>query len=269
MKTLRIAILTVIVAVVSFSFTFQPANTVAPAAKLRTVKNTAFKRGEKLKYRIHYGVVDAGTATLEVANDTLMVAKRPTLHVIARGFTNKVWDKVYAVRDKYESYIDEEAIVPWIHYRRVNEGGYKIEHDILFNHFKKKAIINKQQYDTDTNTQDMISALYYARTIDFASAKTGDLFTINTFFDFEKYPLKLKYMGTEVISSSVGKIKCYKFHPVMQKGRVFKTEEDMTVWISADANKIPVRLQTNILVGAIKMDLIEYSGLVTTLNKEK
>ena len=115
----------------------------------------------------------------------------------------------------------------------------------------------------------MISALYYARTLDFASAKKGDLFTINTFFDFQKYPLQLKYVGSENISSAVGKIKCYKFHPVMQKGRVFKTEEDMTVWISADANKIPVRLQTNILVGAVKMDLIEYSGLVSTLNKEK
>jgi hypothetical protein len=270
MKTSRIALFAAIVAIISFSFTFQtPQNTSAAAPKLRSIKNSAFKRGEKLKYRIHYGLVDAGVATLEVANDTMMIAKRPTLHVIARGLTNSVWDKVYAVRDKYESYIDEDAILPWYHIRRVNEGGYKIEHDITFNHFKKEAIMNKNRYKTDTNSQDMISALYYARTLDFATAKKNDLFTINTFFDFENYPLKLKYMGTEVVSTSVGKIKCYKFHPVMQKGRVFKTEEDMTVWISADANKIPVRLQTNILVGAIKMDLIEYSGLVTTLNKEK
>ena len=272
MKTSRIFLLAAIVALISFSFTFQPAQTASsavPVAKLREIKNQAFKRGEKLKYRVHYGVIDAGVASLEVANDTMMIAKRPTLHVIARGFTNSVWDKVYMVRDKYESYIDERAILPWYHIRRVNEGGYKIEHDIAFNHFKKEAIVNKSRYATDTNTQDMISALYYARTLDFASAKKGDLFTINTFFDFENYPLKLKYMGTQVISTSVGKINCYKFHPVMQKGRVFKTEEDMTVWISADANKIPVRLQTNILVGAVKMDLIEYSGLVSTLNKVK
>ncbi len=272
MKTSRIFLLAAIVALISFSFTLQPAQTAssaAPATKLRNINNQAFKRGEKLKYRIHYGVIDAGIASLEVANDTMMIAKRPTLHVIARGFTNSVWDKVYMVRDKYESYIDEQAILPWYHIRRVNEGGYKIEHDIAFNHFKKEAIINKIRYATDTNTQDMISALYYARTLDFSSAKKGDLFTINTFFDFENYPLKLKYMGTQIISTSIGKINCYKFHPVMEKGRIFKTEEDMTVWISADANKIPVRLQTDILVGAVKMDLIEYSGLVATLNKVK
>ena len=81
--------------------------------------------------------------------------------------------------------------------------------------------------------------------------------------------MKIKFMGTEVIHSGFGKIKCYKFHPVVQKGRVFKTEEDMTVWLSADESKVPVRVQTNILVGAVKMDLIEYSGLTSVLNKAK
>lgn len=275
MKTSRVILPLAIGALFMYSFIAQPSekssenNTIQSFSKLRKIQNLAFKRGEKLKYRIHYGVVDAGTATLEVVNDTMKIAKRPTLHVIARGQTNSVWDKVYLVRDKYESYIDEEALLPWYHIRRVNEGGYKIEHDIMFNHFKKEAVSNKTKYKTDTNTQDMISALYYARTLDFASAKKGDLFTVNTFFDFENYPMKVKYMGTEIISSEVGKINCYKFHPVMQKGRVFKTEEDMTVWISADTNKIPVRVQTNILVGSVKMDLIEYSGLAAKLNKAK
>ncbi len=236
---------------------------------LRKVQNKAFQRGEKLKYRVHYGVIDAGNATLEVTSDTVKIAKRNTLHVVARGFTNSAWDLVYPVRDRYESYVDQESILPLFHVRRVNEGGYKIEHDVAFNHYSHEAISNKQRFKTDTNVQDMISAFYYARVLDFANAKVGDLFVVNTFFDFQNYPMKIKFMGTEVIHSGFGKIKCYKFHPVVQKGRVFKTEEDMTVWLSADESKVPVRVQTNILVGAVKMDLIEYSGLTSVLNKAK
>ncbi|MFM7023440.1 MAG: DUF3108 domain-containing protein [Flavobacteriales bacterium] len=236
---------------------------------LRKIENKAFKRGEKLKYRVHYGVVDAGNATLEITADTTKIAKRSTYHMVAKGFTNKAWDAIFPVRDTYESYVDQESILPFFHKRRVNENGYIINHDVAFNQYNHEALANQKKYKTDTNVQDMVSAFYYARVLDFAHAKTGDLFVVSTFFDFENFPLKIKYMGTEVIKTDLGKIKCYKFHPVVQKGRVFKTEEDMTVWLSADDSKVPVRVQTNILVGSIKMDLIEYSGLTSTLNKVK
>ncbi len=140
---------------------------------------------------------------------------------------------------------------------------------MAFNQYSHEAISNQQRYKTDTNVQDMVSAFYYARVLDFSHAKAGDIFVVSTFFDFQNYPLRIKYMGTETIHSDIGKVKCYKFHPVLQKGGVFKTEEDMTVWLSADESKVPVRVQTNLMVGAVKMDLIEYSGLTCALNKVK
>lgn len=268
-KKITIAVITGSIILAAFSFAPKSQYEITDAkaiAPLRKIENKAFKRGEKLKYLVHYGVIDAGNATLEVTNDSIKIAKRKTLHVVAKGTTNGTWDLVFPVRDTYESYMDQESILPWFHKRRVNEGGYKIEHDIAFNHYSHEAISNKQRYKTDTNVQDMVSAFYYARVLDFTHAKKGDLFVVNTFFDFENYPLRIKYIATEVIKTDFGKIKCYKFHPVLQKGRVFKTEEDMTVWLSADDSKVPVRVQTNLMVGAVKMDLIEYSGLTCALN---
>jgi hypothetical protein len=265
-------ILTGIVALAAFSFAPKSQYEIADGKTilpLRKIENKAFTRGEKLKYRVHYGVIDAGNATLEVTQDTVKIAKRSTLHMVAKGFTNSAWDLVFPVRDTYESYVDQESVLPWFHKRRVNENGYIINHDVAFNQYSNEAIANKQRYKTDSNVQDMVSAFYYPRILDYSKAKAGDLFVVNTFFDFQNYPLKIKYVGTEVIKTEFGKIKCYKFHPVVQKGRVFKTEEDMTVWLSADDSKVPIRVQANILVGSVKMDLIEYSGLTSALNKVK
>src|SRR5438445_13566533 len=107
----------------------------------------------------------------------------------------------------------------------------------------------------------MVSAAYYARTLDFSNAKEGDVFEIPGYLDDDVIPFNIKFMGREVIKTKVGKVRCVKFHPMLQQGRVFKDNEDMTVWASDDNNHIPVRVQTDVLVGSIKMDLVEFENL--------
>ena len=95
----------------------------------------------------------------------------------------------------------------------------------------------------------------------------GQEFVIQTFFDREIYPLKFKFLGKEVVKTKLGAFNCLKFRPMVEKGRVFKEEEDMTLWVSDDQNKVPIRLKTDLLVGSIEMDLVEYKNLVQPLNK--
>ena len=181
-----------------------------------------------------------------------------------------ITEKFFKVRDRYESYIDKEALVPMAFIRKVNEGGYKINQNYVYNHYKKQVISEGKAFDVpkDINDiQDMLSAFYYARCIDFSNAKAGNIYTVNSFVDEEVFPLKIKYIGKETISTSLGKFKCIKFRPVIQKGRIFKDEEDLNVWISDDANRIPIRAQANILVGSVKMDLMDYKGLANPIAK--
>lgn len=232
----------------------------------RKVNNTAFKRGEELKYRVHYGTVNAGEAVMSVNQDNKLINGRPTLHVIGTGQSKGAFDWFYKVRDRYESYVDEEALMPWLFIRNVDEGGFKIKQNQIYDHNGGKVNSNGKSLVVPKYIQDMLSSFYYARTLDFTNAKKGDIYAVQTFVDDEIWDLKIKFLGKETISTDVGKVSCLKFCPVVQKGRVFKKEEDLTVYISDDANHIVMRAQGEILVGAIKMDLTSYSGLANTLN---
>jgi hypothetical protein len=233
--------------------------------KLRVVENKAFKRGEILKYRVHYGWIDAGEAIIQVTEEKHTIEGRSAFHVIGIGYSKGSFDWFFKVRDKFESYIDEEALVPWKFIRRCNEGGYIINQDYKFDHYKKTVDANGVEYKTPDHVQDMISSFYFARNFDFSNAKKGDVFTIPSFVDKEIFDLKIKFVGRETIRTEKGKIKCLRFHPVVQKGRIFKSEDDLNVWISDDVNHIPIRAEAKILVGAIKMDLIGYANTAVPL----
>lgn len=236
---------------------------------LRKVPVKAFKRGEMLQYRLHYGLINAGEAVLTVENENKVIGGRNTMHVVGKGYSRGSFDWFFKVRDRYESYIDEEAMAPWIFLRQVDEGGFKINQKQVFDHRAGRVSSNGKLLNVPNYIQDMISAFYYARNMDFSNAKPGDVFEIPCFMDDEIWPLKIKYIGKETIKSDVGRIRCLKFRPVVQTGRVFKSEEDLNAWISDDAMHVPIRAEANILVGSIKMDLLSYSGLTGTLNLVK
>lgn len=232
---------------------------------LPKVNNKAFKRGEKLTYRLHYGFIDAVRATLEITDENKKFANRNTMHVVGIGKSKGTFDFFFKVRDRYESYIDEEALIPWFFGRRIDEGGYKTSQDYAFNHYTHKLTANTQTISILENTQDMISGFYLARTMDLSSAKEGQLFSVPTIVDGEMYNLQIKFKGRETVKTAFGKVKCLKFVPVLQKGRIFKHEEDLQVWLTDDSNHIPIKAKAEILFGSIKLELIDYTGLTNPI----
>ena len=232
---------------------------------LRTVENKAFKAGEKLKYRIHYGFIDAGSATLEVKNEMKNIGGRSCYHIIGTGETVGAFDWFFKVRDKYESIVDSQAIIPWLFFRRVNEGGYTINQNVSFNHYTDSAKSEKKTIHIPEYTQDLISAFYYSRTFDVTNVSEGEVFPIPGYLDDYTLPLDVKFIGRDVIKTRIGSIRCLAFRPMLQEGRVFRENEDMTVWVSDDDNHIPVRVQAEVLVGSIKMDLISFENIANPL----
>jgi len=231
-----------------------------------SANNTSFKPGEKLTYRLSYGVLDAGEAVLTVNKSTKKVRGRELWKVRGTGRTISAFEWFYKVNDVYESYVDAQGMFPWMFVRRVNEGGYIINQDYTF-YQHKKVVDNGEgkKFGVPSNVQDMISAFYYLRTLDYDNASVGDVFTVNVFLDDELYPAKIRYKGKQIVKTRKGKIKCHKFAPVVQEGRIFKTEKDLTVWITDDANKIPIVAKAKIKVGSLKMHLVNYEKLVEPL----
>ena len=230
------------------------------------VANSAFGNGEKLTYRVHYGFVDAGEATIEVNHSKFNFNGRPAWHMIGKGRTLGAFNWFFKVRDHYETYVDKDGLFPYRFIRDVNEGGYTIEQDYRFNQTKRAVTTQKgDTFATPASVQDMISAYYYARTVDYSNAEIGDVFDFTVFMDDELFPMQIRYLGTEVIKVRAGKYRCMKFQPVVQEGRVFKSDEDLTVWITDDKNKIPILVKSDLLVGSIKMEVVEFENLANPI----
>jgi len=237
---------------------------------LRTVPNTAFQKGEELTYRIHYGFIDAATATIKIDDKDKTINGRNAMHVVGTGDSKGAFNLFFKVHDRYETYIDEQSLCPLMFIRKVDEGGYKINQDMIFDQEYHVVNSNGKQFENmPAYIQDMLSSFYYARTLAFNDEKPGKLDSIICFVDNQVWSLKIKFVDYETLNSAVGKIRCMVFEPIVQTGRIFKKSEDMKVWITDDQNHIPIRAQANILFGSIKMDLETYSGLITDFNKEK
>ncbi|MBS1652043.1 MAG: DUF3108 domain-containing protein [Bacteroidetes bacterium] len=237
--------------------------TINDADPLPLQTNKAFKEGESISYRLHYGFLNAGAAVLEVKPDIVNINNRNLYHIVCNGYTIGSADWFFKVRDRYETYLDKNAMLPWMFVRNVNEGGFKFSQNYVFNHYTKKVDDGEgKQFDVPSGIQDMVSSFYVARNTDFKNAKEGDVYSFQCFMDKEIWPLKIRYVGKEIITTDIGKIHAIKFRPIVQKGRVFKKEEDMNVWISDDDNHIVLKVQANVLVGSIKMDIMSAKNLL-------
>lgn len=270
MKTKKL-LLAATVALVTFGFTKQDVPQVAETetpTKLRTVENNAFKAGEVLKYRLHYGVLNAGVAQLEVKKMDRKIAGREVYHIVGSGKSIGAFDWFFKVRDRYETYLDVDGVFPWLFVRDINEGGYKKQQTYTFAQNKQKVDNGKgQTFETPSGIQDMLSSFYYARSIDYTKAKEGEIFTVWSFVDDEIWPLKIRFLKRETIKIGGKKYKAMKFCPVVQEGRLFEDEDDVSVWISDDENKIPLLAQGKVLIGSIKFELTSAKGLANPLAK--
>lgn len=231
----------------------------------------AFDNGERLKFRLSYSsFLTAGYATLEVKSDFLK--NKDVFHIVGKGKTTGMISWFFKVKDRYETYMYKENLLPYRFIRNIDEGGYIKDKEIYFDHKAKKAlVINKKKktqktYNTKESVQDLLSSLYYLRNKDVSNLKIGDQLTLNMFFDEENVPMKLKFLGRESIKTKFGKINTLKFRPLVQSGRVFKEEESVTVWVSDDVNKIPLRIKASLAVGSLRADLHSYKGLANPIN---
>ncbi|NDC41579.1 MAG: DUF3108 domain-containing protein [Chitinophagia bacterium] len=228
-----------------------------------TPKNSSFNEGERVTFRVYYNKsfiwINSGNAEFTVKADDFN--KKKVYHITGIGRTARSFEWFYKVFDTYESYVDKETMLPLHFVRRVNEGGLKINNDVYFNHKSSQAVSDNKTYTIPACTQDVLSAIYFARNIDYSKYKAGDKIPFTMFLDNQVYDLYIKYYGKEQITTKTGTYNVLKIVPLLIEGTIFKGGEKMTVWVSDDANHIPVRIESPILIGSIKVDLVDYENL--------
>lgn len=226
-------------------------------------KNQAFTFGEKLKFKIGLGFIDAGYAEFEVKPYN---NNKAYYHVIGKGYSSKTVDWFFKIRDQYETIIDSSTLCPIQFIRSVEEGNASFKQHYIFDQKEQTVFDGKDTISTCAQIQDMVSCYFFARNLELKNLRKEEILTFPTFVDGEIFNLKIKYLGKETIKINAGKFKALKFCPVVQKGRVFEDEESLTVWISDDCNKLPLLIKAKIWVGSIKMELQEINGNLNQLS---
>lgn len=222
--------------------------------------NLPFTYGEKLKYIMHFGWVDGGEAKLELIKSTYNGSE--AYHAVAVAKTISLVEKFYKVHDVYQSFYNISTVLPYKAIRDIHEDRYKYYNEVTYYHLKDSVFSLKSGWHKIPKPCfDMISAFYYLRASIAKKGKAEQVFRVDTYFADEIFPLVIKFKGLEKISTRIGTFECMKFVPVVETGRVFDDEDDLTLWISNDKNMVPVRMQLDMIVGSLKLDLVEYSGL--------
>ncbi len=225
--------------------------------------SSSFKQGEYLKYKIHYGLLNAGFTSLEVRE----TEDENILHAIGKGWTTGMVGMIFKVDDNYETFFDKNTHQPKHFIRKVYEGGYTKDKEIFFDFEKHQArVVNHKKekdstYFIQNDVKDMLQSFYYLRSLDFDNYKENDMVDVRMFFDEQMYMVKVLVLGRERLNTKFGEIDTIIIRPLVLEGRVFKDEENVTLWVSDDKNKIPIKIKASILVGSVKADLVEATGL--------
>jgi hypothetical protein len=225
-----------------------------------------FTVGEHLEYRVHYGFINAAEATVDVSNKIHQVNSRPCYRVDVSGRTTGAFDLVTRVRDSWQSYIDTSTILPQEFYMSQREGKYRKDQRVKFDHSADKILAKDaettKEHRAPNNIHDLISGYYYLRTVDFGRMNEGDVVGVKAFYDNEFYDMRVKYMGREVVNTKFGKINAFRVIPMLpNKNNFFEDSDSIRLWISDDVNKVPIKVEVDLAIGSIEMDLKKYKGL--------
>ena len=247
------------------------------AEPIRHWPNPSFKAGETIRYKVHYGVLNAAEATVETSGNLDRVADRPCYKATVSGRTTGSFDFFLHVKDKWQSYIDTASILPLRSSRNIEEGTYRKIEVVDFD--QSRDVVNVLQthqkepirytFKVPDNVQELVSGFYYLRTLNYEHMKPGEVIHMGGFFDESTFNLEVTFKGREVVETKAGPIHVLKLVPKVPKNRIFRGEESIKVYLSDDQNKIPVLFQAEMFVGSVKVDMYKYEGLKSRLNMAK
>jgi hypothetical protein len=234
---------------------------------MKEIRNPTFRTGESLKYRVFYDSwftswLTAGYGMLTVSESSQKFHDQDVVQILITGKSTGMFNLFYKVDDRFESFFDTTAFVPWKFIRRTKEGKYVFDDDVIFEQYDHIAKSRRKEKAIPENIQDIVSAFYYMRTINFDSAKVNDEYYLNFYLDDSVYTSRIIFLGRENVETVLGKFRCLKFKPQVASGGIFQEPYPMVLWVTDDRNKIPVLGKSAVFVGSVTIELIEYGGLM-------
>jgi len=234
----------------------------------RFIPNNSFKSGEKFTFRIHYSIFNAGEAIFETSSELYKVNDRDCYKITVFGRSTGAFDMMMPIRDTWGTYMDTAAFISHRSYRDIAENNYRLKEYVNFFPMDGVARVERhrngvktEEYSIPTNIHDIVSGFYFLRTIDYNHLEKGTIIRLNAFFENELYDFKIRYEGKKILKTKFGKTEAFKLVPVLPANSLFDGGNAISCWLSADENKIPLKVKAKMLVGAVEIDLEHFSGL--------
>jgi hypothetical protein len=254
--------------IISFLLLFLFSSLIAEAQEIVSplIKHAIpFSAGETLTYQVKYGFIVGGTTTFSLIEE--VYHKKQVFHAKVVGQSTGIANALYGVKDSYESWFDKETTLPYKQIRDIKEGHYSIYNEVTYN--RKNNTVHSLlsgDHKVPEKILDLCSVFYYVRRVDFSKLNEGDVVLVNMYFADEIFPFHLRYLGKETIKTKNGKVSCFKISPIVEVGRMFKTEDDLTVWFTDDESCLPVLVRMDLrLVGAVLLKLVKLENTPDSL----
>ena len=227
-----------------------------------------FGNKEILNYKVSYNFgiiwIDAGFVDFMATKQTLNGYE--TYQFTSTGISEKKWEWIYKVRDTFQVISNAKNLYPIEFRRSTLEGGIYNMDQYSFDNDKNvvyaKMRDNNSEYKFDSIsisdcTYDILTATYVARSMDFSNNWVGDTIMIKLIHDGRLFKLPIVYHGKEIMEGmNNSPVICTKFSAIIDKGTMFRSGEKITIWVTDDKYKIPVLIDAKIVVGSIKVYLI-------------
>jgi hypothetical protein len=179
-----------------------------------------------------------------------------------KGKSLNSYDWFFKVRDIYSSVVNKNNFTPQKFTRNVHEGDFNLYYDYTFDITNEKAKVIEDKNDASKFSiidfpkcsYDVMTSVYYARTLDYTNLNINDTIPLTMMVDKEIYDsLFIRYLGRDVIQDQYGKkYNCLIISPLLIEGTLFKEGEFMKIYITDDLNRIPIYIEAEIIIGSIK-----------------
>jgi hypothetical protein len=213
-----------------------------------------FGEGENFIFSIRYGLIKAGEATLEIRNMAVLDSVL-SYHIVSIARTSRVFDKIFKVRDRHESFMEYNDLYSLRFIKHLREGKYRKDRQVDFDQKAHLAIYSDKTVQIAPNTHDFLTALYYARTLPLVP---GQAVAMANHTDYKNYPIYIKYMRRERVKVPAGEFDCIVIEPVLETSTIFENSGKLTIWLTDDTVRMPVMMRSKVIVGAFEAVLKEY-----------
>ncbi|MCD4737300.1 MAG: DUF3108 domain-containing protein [Bacteroidales bacterium] len=220
-----------------------------------------------MKVAYNWGLIWINAGTVSFTVDTIVDDGQVYFELFSEGRSSPAYNWILRVQDNFYAKVKVEDFTPVFFKDEILEGNKTGFSEIQFENNNDIITVKsgnppvELRYDTlryNRDVYDVLSAVYFLRTLPFEEMIPGDFSPISLITEGEIREIAIEYTGREsVVIRKNKEYNCYKFSTAMFGGTIFREGKEVNVWVTDDKHRIPIQIEATILVGSVKVYLVE------------